>query len=92
MSAPELSELELDVIAERIEDLIEKLRRDIAEGGYPPVAILTALSSLVILEVFDCENPGAAFRLFLSDVLQLFGTTLGKSDHDHTRSRRHRRD
>lgn len=77
-----LSDLELDELEARLDDLVEKISRDIAEGGYRHGTALLALISVALraLRQIDCRDRDAAFHEFLSVLIGEYRRVFDETD------------
>jgi hypothetical protein len=82
VSAPDDDELELDELVARLKDLIQKIERDISEGGYLPGTVLPALIDVAVWQLLDCTDPEEAFRHFVGDLLAQFHECLDEPDEE----------
>jgi hypothetical protein len=73
-------ELEADEFAERVVDLVEKIGRDIKEGGYSPYSALPALAEVVVDQCLASDDPSESLRPFLLHLLELFTDYWPPSD------------
>jgi hypothetical protein len=65
-------DLEGDEFVERVGDLIEKIGRDINEGGYSPYTALPALADVIVNLCLASDDPSESLRRFMTHLLQLF--------------------
>lgn len=65
-------DLEFDEFAERAGDLVEKIDRDIKEGGYSPSTSLPALANVIVEQCLASDDPNESLRRFMTHLLQLF--------------------
>jgi hypothetical protein len=69
MTASDQDEPEIDEMAARCDDLVEKLTRDIAEGCYPPYITLRALLRVTVAHLLGYEETAAReFSWYVSDL------------------------
>jgi hypothetical protein len=65
-------DLEGDEFVERVGDLIEKIGRDINEGGYSPYTALPALADVIVDQCLASDDPNKTLAHFMSYLLKLF--------------------
>jgi hypothetical protein len=73
-------DLEGDEFVERVADLIEKIGRDIKEGGYSPYTALPALADVIVDQCLASDDSGETARRFMIHLLRLFAEYWRPSD------------
>jgi hypothetical protein len=82
MSAPEEDDLEVDELVARLGDLVQKIERDISEGGYLPATVLPALIDVTVFQLLECDDPEESLRHFVADLLAQFQSVLDMPDEE----------
>lgn len=80
MTAPDDDDLEVDEMVARVEDLVQKIERDLDEGAYPPRIALPALMDILVVQLCACDDPEDAFLHFLADFLDQFRSGMKMLD------------
>ncbi len=74
-------DLAMEVIAAQADDLFEKIRRDIAEGGYHPGVTLSALLRVTVVQLLSsgiATEAAEAFCYYATDLVREFDIGLRK--------------
>ena len=65
-------DLEGDEFVERVSDLVEKIDRDIKEGGYSLHSALPALADVIVEQCLASGDPNESMRHFIIFLLEMF--------------------